>query len=270
MAGDYFAAAMGEAAVEAAGTTPLRPYLDAIANAGSLGDLPAIACALQKVGVNAFHGMEASPDFEDSDAYLAYIGQGGLGLPECGYYTRNDDASVALRSAYVDHVAAQLGFLGETDAPPREAAERILAFEARLAEASYPPEKMRDVQLTLNRHAVSSLDGLMPRFGLRAHVVALGVTGESVNVDNPGFFSALDEALAETPIGTLRDYLRWQLVRTYANALPGGVRQRELRVLRPQARGPAEATPALEAHAAGCVRRHRRTGRAGLRGGRVL
>jgi len=220
MAGNYFAAAMDEAVVDAAGIAPLRPYLDAIAAAGSLADLPAVTCMLQTVGVNAFHTVETSADFEDATAYLAYLGQGGLGLPERGYYLRTDEGSAALRSAYVEHVAAQLGNLGETNAALAEAAGRILAFETRLAEASYAPEQMRDVQLTLNRYAVDALDGLMPGFGLRQHAVALGVTSASVSVDNPGFFSALDAALAETPIETLRDYLRWQLVRAYANALP--------------------------------------------------
>lgn len=220
MAGDYFAAAMDDAAVEAAGITPLRPYLDAIAAAGSLADLPAVTRMLQEIGVNAFHAVETSADFEDATAYLAYVGQGGLGLPERGYYLRTDEGSEALRSAYVEHVAAQLGHLGETDAAPADAAGRILGFETRLAEASYAPEQMRDVQLTLNRYAVDALDGLMPGFGLGRHVVSLGVTSETVSVDNPGFFSALDAALAETPIETLRDYLRWHLVRTYASALP--------------------------------------------------
>ena len=49
---------------------------------------------------------------------------------------------------------------------PRSPPARILAFETRLAEASYTAEQMRDVQLTMNRHDVASLDELMPGFGL--------------------------------------------------------------------------------------------------------
>ena len=43
--------------------------------------------------------------------------------------------------------------------------------------------------------------------------VARASASATVCVDNPGFFTALDAALADTPIDTLRDYLRWQLVR---------------------------------------------------------
>ena len=59
----------------------------------------------------------------------------------------------------------------------------------------------------------------MPAFGLSGYVTDLGVTSATVSVDNPGFFEALDVTLADTPIETLRDYLRWHLVRTFASAL---------------------------------------------------
>lgn len=220
MAGDYYAAAMDADAVEAAGTAPLRPFLDAITSVRSLGGLPAALRALLSIGVGALHTVESSADFDDPDVYLTYIGQGGLGLPERGYYLRDDDATRALREAYREHIAVQLAALGECDGTPAEAAGDILAFETKLAVASYSPEQLRDVQLTLNRFAVDALDELMPGFGLRAHIVALGVSSASVSIDNPGFFTALGQTLSETPLATLRDYLRWQLVRTYANALP--------------------------------------------------
>ena len=219
MAGDYFAAAMDEAAITAAGVTPLEPFLQRIDAARSVADIRAIARDLVPAGVSAFHSLGISSDFEDADAYLVYVGQGGLGLPERDYYVRDDEDSVEMRNAYRGHIAKQLGNLGDSDDTARDAAERILTFETRLAEASYPAEKMRDVQLTMNRHDVSALDELMPDFGLSSYLAELGVTSPSVNVDNPGFFSALETALAETPIETLRDYLRWTLIRTYASAL---------------------------------------------------
>ena len=67
---------------------------------------------------------------------------------------------------------------------------------------------------------VDDLDGLMPRHGLAAYARSLGATAPSVNIDNPEFFRALDAALAETPIETLRAYLRWHLVKGIASALP--------------------------------------------------
>jgi predicted metalloendopeptidase len=220
MAGDYFAAAMDEEAIAAAGTGPLAPYLARIESAATVGDVRAIVRDLQRTGASPLHSLGVAPDFEDADAYLVYLGQGGLGLPERVYYTRDDDQSVALRAQYVAHVATQLGNLGDADAQARDAAERIVALETRLADSSYTATQLRDVQLTLNRHEVASLDDLMPGFGLRGYVEQLGVTSATVGVDNPGFFRALDAVLEDTPPETLRDYLRWHTVRAFASALP--------------------------------------------------
>jgi len=219
MVGDYFAAAMDEAAVTRAGAQPLAPYLARVAAANGLADVRAIARDLQPLAISVLMDVGIAPDFEDANAYLVYVGQGGLGLPERDYYTRDDERSVQLREAYVAHVAKQFVNLGDEPDAARDAAERILAFETRLAEACYTNEQLRDVNLTMNRHAVDSLDELMPDFGLAGFVRDLGVTSASVNIDNAGFFTALEATLAETPIGTLRDYLRWNLVHAYASSL---------------------------------------------------
>ena len=115
--GDYFAAAMDETAIAAAGVRPLEPYLSRIAAAGSVDDVRELVRDLQRVGVSALHALGVAPDFEDSEAYLVYLGQDGLGLPERDYYTRDDEQSEALRRKYVTHVARQLANLGVDEGP---------------------------------------------------------------------------------------------------------------------------------------------------------
>lgn len=219
MAGDYYAAAMDESAIAAAGAVPLLPLLDQVTAIESLGHLAEAVVVLQRHGVGALYDMGIAPDFEDADSYLVYMGQGGLGLPERDYYLRDDEHSQKLRDAYVAHVTAQLANLGDDADVAQDAAARIMEFETALAQASYPAEKMRDVQLTMNRHRVDALDDLMPSFHLTSHARALGVTSATVNIDNPGFFSALESLLAGTSFETLRDYLRWHVVRSFASSL---------------------------------------------------
>lgn len=214
--GSYFAAGMDTEAIAESGAEPLRAHLETIASIESTEDLAHCLVTLCRLGVGVFHGLGISADFEDPNRYLVYVGQGGLGLPERDYYLRDDDRSRALRSAYIEHVAAQLGNLGVGG---RDEAEAVVALERRLAEASLPAEKLRDLELTLNRHQVGELDQLMPRFRLSAYVRELGVTSPSVNIDNPDFFAALDEVLPETPLDTVRSYLHWHLVRKFASSL---------------------------------------------------
>ncbi|NTU71183.1 MAG: M13 family metallopeptidase [Coriobacteriia bacterium] len=219
MVGDYYAAAMDESAIERAGVTPLEPWLARIGAAHDLSAVRVVTRDLAKTGISAFFSAGVAPDFENSMSYLVYLGQGGLGLPERDYYLRDDERSSALRAAYAAHIERQFVNLGEDEASAAQIAARIVAFETRLAEASYPAEKMRDVTLTLNRVDASALDGFMPGFGLSGFTAELGNTLPTVCVDNPGFFEALEPTLAETPVETLRDYLRWNLVRACAGTL---------------------------------------------------
>ena len=131
MAGGYVAAAMDEEAIAAVGIGALEPLLERIDAAMSVAEVRDISRHLHRCGPSPFHSLGIAPDFEDSNAYLVYAGQGGLGLPEREYYTRADEASVALREAYVTHVSNQLGNLGGAKESARETAAR-----ARLRDAS--------------------------------------------------------------------------------------------------------------------------------------
>ena len=99
MVGDYFAAAMDEQAIAAAGAAPLEPLLARISAAASTADIRDVVRDLQRCGPSPLHSLGVAPDFNDSGAYLVYVGQGGLGLPERDYYTRDDEQSVTLRRA---------------------------------------------------------------------------------------------------------------------------------------------------------------------------
>ncbi len=219
LAGDFYAAGMDEAAIAAAGAEPLRPFLDRIDAIGSVGDLRALNLDLHRDGAGALFGIGVESDFEDAAVHLAYLGQAGLGLPERSYYLNDDERSVGLRAAYTAHVAAQLRNLGAEELAAAASADAILAFERRLAEASLSPEQRRDPKLTLNRFQVAALDDVMPGYRLGAYLRDVGVTSDTVSIDSAAFFTALDGVLADTPVDTLRDVLRWHLVRSSASSL---------------------------------------------------
>ena len=62
------------------------------------------------VGQGFLFSLYASPDFKDSGNVIAYVGQGGLGLPDTTYYT---DAKKADKlKAYQAHVAKVLELSG--------------------------------------------------------------------------------------------------------------------------------------------------------------
>jgi putative endopeptidase len=219
LVGDYYASGMDEDGIADRGAEPLRPHLDRIDALRSVEDLRSLDLDLHRGGVGALFEISVEADFENADAYLGYLGQAGLGLPERGYYLKDDERSVALRGSYTAHIAAQLRNLGESDDDAAAAAGKIVAFERRLAEVSLSREQQRDPSITMNRFEVAGLDEIMPGFRLGAYLREVGVSGGTVSVDNPAFLTELDAALADTPIDTLKDVLRWHVVRATASAL---------------------------------------------------
>jgi predicted metalloendopeptidase len=220
VAGRFFASGMDTAAIEAAAGEPLATWFDRIDDADSVAALRALAVDLHPLGARIFFGLYVSPDFDDSDSYLLYLVQGGLGLPERDYYVRDDERSVELRRLYAAHVAAQLVNAGAEPEDAAADAEAIVGFETALAEHSYTAAQLRDVDLTTNKHTRAELAEVMARFDLGAYLDAIGAAeADTVNLNNPGFFAALDRLLDETPLPVLRSYVRWHLVRATASAL---------------------------------------------------
>jgi len=221
VASSFYASGMNTNLIASAGVTPLRQWLDQVEEMQSVDDLRELAASLHPLGVRILFGMYVAPDFENSEQYLLYVLQGGLGLPERDYYLRDDDRSSELRVLYRAHIVAQMQNLGRTTADAESDADSILSFETTLAEHSYTAEQLRDVDLTLNKVIRESLAAVMPVFALDAYLTSIGAdTAEAVNLNNHGFFEKLDEVLAETPLETLRSYARWHLIRATASALP--------------------------------------------------
>ena len=221
VAGRYFASGMDTASVKEAGVEPIQQLLDQASGLNSVDDLRAFAAKLHAIGGSFLFGLYVTPDFEDSERYLLYLGQGGLGLPDRDYYLRDDDRSVELRDSYAAHVAAQLVNLGVAGGEATSSARAILDFETRLAEPSYTATQLRDVDLTTNKYSRADLLDVMPSFDLTGYLDAIYAVGaKSVNLDNPGFFRAVDSILEATDSAVLQAYATWHVIRATASALP--------------------------------------------------
>ena len=218
--GDAFAAGLDVAAIEAVGLEPIAPLLRAIAAADGLEAVLALLPTLHRWGIFALFGWRVTVDHDDCSRHLLWLAQAGLGLPDREMYFDDGHAGVALRAAYVEHVAAQLAHAGV----PSERATSVLELETRLAVLHLKPEERRDVERTHNRFERAALTTLAPELALPSYFSALGAgaTG-SVNVENPRLLERLHGVVETTAPATLRAYLTFTLVRAVANALPARI-----------------------------------------------
>ncbi|QII28375.1 peptidase [Stenotrophomonas maltophilia] len=209
--GDIWKTGNDEAKIEAAGLAPLQPTLDKIT---ALNDTAAITQYLrdsQAQGQGALFSLFANADYKDSANVIAYVGQGGLGLPEKGYYF--DESQAKIRDAYVAYIAQVLTLSGVDAAQAAEQAKAVMAFETRLAKASMSRIEMRDPAKRYNPLSAADADKLTPNFSWTALFDTLKVpAAQKFSLAQPGFFSEMDKMLADVPAATWQSYLRFHTI----------------------------------------------------------
>ncbi len=217
--GDYYRSGMDVDLIETLGTAPLESILEMISTIEDRSALAGVIADLHHQGIGSFFGVSILPDFEDATTNLLYLGQGGLGLPDRDYYLREDETSRELLAAYRSHVAEMFSLIDADD--PEASADAVLEIETAIAGASYTNVQMRDVDLTTNKFTTTEAASWMPTLGLAHYLDAIGAgKAATLNIDNEGFYRAVDTLIAETPLDDIRTYLEWNALRATASSLP--------------------------------------------------
>ncbi len=215
--GDVWATGMDDAAINAAGLTPIQPMLDEISALESGESIAAFLMKSYAKGQSYVFGFGPSPDFKNSTVNIAYAGQAGLGLPDTTYYF--DDKHADIRTAYVAHLASMFKLAGADEATATAQAADVMAFETRLAKASMSSEQLsRDVSLYYNPVSIDDADALTPNFKWSSFFEAQGLARpEMFSLAQPDFHKEVNAMLADVPATTWQAYLR---VQTIDNAAP--------------------------------------------------
>ena len=211
--GDFWRTAMDTAKIEKDGKAPLDGDLRRIAALGSVDDVAAYVRGQLRDGSDAVFGLGVLQDLKDTNRYIVYAVQGGLGLPDRDYYTRTDAESAKLRDQYVAHVAAMMQLLGDVPEAAQAAAKEILALETRLANASLTNVELRDPANYYNLKSPAEADALTSRFSWTALFKDIGLPKiETFSFAHPKFFAEMNTTLGEVPLSTWKSYLRWHRV----------------------------------------------------------
>jgi len=217
--GDYYAACMDEGAVEALGTKPLAPTLAEIMALKDKRELAAWVAAAPDASIYFFR-YHSSQNFRDSTQQIAWVDQGGLGLPDRDFYFNADAKSVDLRRAYAAHVQKTLELLGDAPEAARREAETVMRIETALAAGSQTRVSRRDPHNLDHTMRVRELSASAPTFDWPRFFAKTGTPGvESLNVASPGFVKALDAELKKESLADWKGYLRWHLARSQAQYL---------------------------------------------------
>jgi putative endopeptidase len=211
--GNYYASGMDEKLIEADGAKPLADEFKSIDQIKDRNGLLKEIAHLHAIGVDVLFGFGSGADDKNSTREIAQAVQGGLGMPNRDYYTKTDAASKKLRSEYVDHVAKMLTLLGEPATTAADQANKILALETKLAEASRTPVQLRDPQKNYNKMPIKQLQDLTPDWNWSNyfHDIDLSEPGD-INVRQPEFFKTADAVFKAASLDEWKSYLRWHLI----------------------------------------------------------
>src|SRR6185437_13068924 len=172
--GDFYAACMGEPAIEKLGLSALKPQLTAIAQLKSSHELAPLVARMQlDLGGAVLFGSSARQDPDNSEQQIAGVDQGGIGLPDRDYYTKDDAKSKETRERYLQHVQKIFELLGDKPEAAQQNAATVMRIETALAVASLTRVELRDPYKRKNKITLADLEQLVPSF------------------DWPGYFHAL-------------------------------------------------------------------------------
>jgi predicted metalloendopeptidase len=211
--GDFYASCMDEQTVNKKRIEPIQPELDRIAAIPDKGALLGELVRLHRLGVSAFFGFSASPDYKNASMNIADLGQAGLGMPDRDYYLQTDEKSVELRRQYTTHVQKMFQLLGEPPAKASLDSRAVMAIETALAKGSLDKVALRDPQNTYHKLSEHELFSLAPFMDWSKYFVGMGAPSiASLNVEEPNFFRQLESTIVQTGLDDLKTYLRWQFI----------------------------------------------------------
>ncbi len=212
--GDIYASWMDEDAINKAGVEAIRPELDIVAGIRDRQSLIEAMARLERIGIGGPFGLGVFADLRNSAMNTAYLGQGGLTLPDRDYYLDTDNPNFEkAREAMPDYIRDMLMAAGYTRESAEAAAAAQYALETEMARAFTDKVKNRDLEARYNPHAVADLKTLGTNIDWAAALRILGLgAADTVIVMQPDYFKVLDGLVGSRPVAEWKDYMAFQVM----------------------------------------------------------
>ena len=211
-AGAFYKSFMDEQRVESLGAKAIAPQLDAVRKAKTRDELAALMGRNNTDFEAALFGIGIDIDLKDPKKYAVYLGQAGLGLPDRDYYLKDDFAKQ--KSAYENYLATLLKLVDWKN--PQAAAKDVVAFETKLADASWTKTQQRDINAAYNPMTIAELEKFAPGFNWKGYLREAQLdTLPRVIVAEKTAFPKIAALYAQTSVDTLK---AWQIAHVADNA----------------------------------------------------
>ena len=214
---DLYASFMDEDRANQLRVAPVAAELKLIETIRNTDDAAKLLGEFERAGISGLFGMGIFNDFKNPERYMAYIFQGGLGLPDEAYYREAQHAETL--EAYLPHIAQMFHLAGWSNEAADAAAARIVAFETKLASHHLDVVAARDWEACYHLLSFDELQALTPTFDWSLWLAGAGQERkllEEVVVLMPEFLKSWSEIFSHDNLQTLKDWLSWQVISSMA------------------------------------------------------
>ncbi len=213
--GIFYQTAMDTAKLEQQRFDMLNPLLSKIKNINNTGDLISTIAELHMMGISAAFGFDVSQDVKNSNENIAYLAQGGLGLPDKDYYLKADERSVLIRQGYQKHIQEIFKQI-DGNVNPSDLA-LILDLETSLARSCMSRTERRNMEIQYNLVYMQEFSNQCTNIDWRRYFSKIGIEGELNRfvVMQPEYFNQLN-MLFMGDLKAWKLYLKWRVLNTTA------------------------------------------------------
>ena len=195
------------------GVAPLKADIDMLMSVDNHQHLAYALATIHTCSSNPMFSTGVSADLLNSTMNVLYIDQAGLGMGNRDYYL--DGENQALRDGYVQWLTKAFSMLGWEDSTA--AAEKVLAFETKMAKAFRSNVQLRDVTANYTAMTKAELLAKYPDFNWNIYFGQMGI-GEfdKVVVGQPEVIDAVIGLYNTEDIETVKTYLAASVIASAA------------------------------------------------------
>eukprot|EP00094_Tigriopus_californicus_P013770 TCALIF_13325-PA protein Name:"Similar to nep-2 Neprilysin-2 (Caenorhabditis elegans)" AED:0.08 eAED:0.08 QI:1/0.12/0/0.77/0.62/0.55/9/0/645 len=181
----------------------------------------------QGMGTNFLFSLYVGQDVKKTDEYTLYLDQPDFGLNAKYLNLGRNHSFVQAYRAFSSEIAEFLG--AAQDGPRNKAIDEMLTFEMNLSNISASWEERRDKKLLYQNITLRDLSALCPVWDWTFFVNSLKLTPTQLNEDQQivvigkPFISQLKPLLAKTKPTTIKNYILWRAIKSWASIIGGKI-----------------------------------------------
>lgn len=215
-----FRSGMDTVKIEKEGYLPIVNYLNRIESIKNLNDFTKEVAFAHLYTSSPLFSFGSEQDQKNSEWVIIGLSQGGLGLPERDYYISEDNDTKQTQKKYIEHIKKMFMLIDVEEVEAEKIAQDIFNFEKKLAEISFTNVELRDPIANYNKMSLDELNKISYAFNWALFFKECNVSKtDEINVSQLKFFTGLNDVLNNTNINTLRNYLKWNLIRSASSYL---------------------------------------------------